>query len=178
MDELDEYTLTDDATVATSEDATATREDMYKYHTWSRTSVNHVDQFSIHEYSAISGEEAERYYQQYPEHFIDDIGNIVTETNAEALNFSVVTVDNATGEQSTVQLRIDLETMDLTELVNSIRTNTAPSYIDKGGYGSDSVSNKTVLWNLQWLKLISRSMDSGTVTVVVGSQTLRTAWLF
>ena len=137
------------------------------YQEWDVMSSRTYPSVTIAEYSAVDDEDAEQYYAENPEHFAHDVSVAVHNTNAQSVNFRVTAIDLETGQQVDVVLRMDTDPESMAELSSCIRDSVALPYMS-AGEGSDTVSDRRIIWKLDWFQLITQ-LESAGVTVVIGS---------
>lgn len=141
------------------------------YHEWGRISHRVYADVEISEYTVLN--DARRHYSTVPEDMLRDIEIMVHRTGAHAINFRVTAMDYENGQETGVTLRIDTTSEALEELVECVRNSIAPAYVgDDTHGGSDNVSGKHIIWDLGWFQLITQKVETGVVTVVVGSSTM------
>jgi hypothetical protein len=140
------------------------------YQEWDVLSTREYANVAIREYGVGDEDLADTYYAVHPDRFAHDIGVLVRRHEATSVNFRVIAVDPETDQQTEVTLRIDVDD-GLDMLVRHIQECTAPAY-SSGEEGSDKVSGMNIIWQLDWVQLITQMEQSEGVTVIVGNSTM------
>ena len=166
--ELDDYELVQPGDSGDDSESDDPQVDVRTYQRWAAISNRSYPDVTINEYGAVDDEGAEQYYAENPSHFARDVMIYVKATGAHTVNFKVTAIDDETGTQAEVLLRIDTDDDTFEHLHKYIEDSVAPPYMSSNTVGSDTVTDRRIVWKLDWFQLITQ-LDTPGVSMIVGS---------
>lgn len=140
------------------------------YHTWKVISEREYGPATIRECTVDA--HAAKYYANNLDHLVHDLKHLRDITGATAINVKTRIVDIESHKETIRTLRIDTSDEALDSLPEYISSSMAPIFEGNDKFiGSDNVTGMIVIWNLQWVQLITQTDQEGIITTVVGTST-------